>query len=284
MRQLKITQQITVRESKSITSYFNDISKFDLIDPSEESDLAVRIQQGDKLALERLINGNLRFVVSVAKQYQNKGMTLEDLISEGNAGLIKAAKRFDHTKGFKFISYAVWWIRQAIMQALTDTSKAIRVPSNQVQLQRKISVAVLEFMQQNERMPTDQEIAVAVDEPEHKVSFLMNNNFNSNSGDATISEDSKATMFDQIASSSVTDTSLINESLSKDIDEIFNRLPYKEAYVIRYFFGIGLDRTYTKLEIADNLEMSIERIRQIKERALKRIKVNGWTKLLIDYV
>lgn len=284
MRQLKITQQITVRESKSITSYFNDISKFDLIDPSEESDLAVRIQQGDKLALERLINGNLRFVVSVAKQYQNKGMTLEDLISEGNAGLIKAAKRFDHTKGFKFISYAVWWIRQSIMQALTDTAKAIRVPSNQVQLQRKISAAVLEFMQENERMPTDQEIAVAVDEPEHKVSFLMNNNFNSNSGDATISEDSKATMFDQMASSSVTDTSLINESLSKDIDEILNKLPYKEAYVIRHFFGIGLDRTYTKLEIADNLEMSVERIRQIKERALKRIKVNGWTKLLIDYV
>lgn len=254
-----------------------------MIEPEEEADLAERIQQGDKIALERLINGNLRFVVSVAKQYQNKGLPLEDLISEGNAGLIKAAQRFDHTKGFKFISYAVWWIRQAIMQALTDTAKAIRVPSNQIQLQRKIASAVLDFMQEHERMPTIQEVVEVTDEAEHKVSFLMNNSFQGKSGNATLSEDSKSTLFDLMPSSATTDKHLINESLCKDVDEILKRLPYKESYVIRHQFGIGIDSPKSKVEIADDLGMSLERIRQIKEKALKRIRVNGWSKILMDY-
>tara|TARA_Y100000385_G_C13052670_1_gene620556 strand:- start:476 stop:1330 length:855 start_codon:yes stop_codon:yes gene_type:complete len=284
LRQLKITQQITVRESKSITSYFNDISKLELIDASEESDLAVRIQQGDRVALERLVNGNLRFVVSVAKQYQNKGMLLEDLISEGNAGLIKAAEKFDHTKGFKFISYAVWWIRQSIMAALTDTAKSIRVPSNQIQLQRKISSAVLKFMQENERMPTSEEVAKQIDEPEHKVSFLLSNNFSGQSGDAMLSEDTKSTLFDLMPSNDKTDNNLIIESLSKDIEEVLNKLEYRESYIIRHLFGIGIDRPHSKLEISEDLDISFERIRQIKEKALRRIKANGWNKILLDYV
>lgn len=286
MRQLKITQQLTARDSKSITSYFNDINKIELIDPDREVELAVRIQQGDERALKELVEGNLRFVVSVAKQYQNKGIPLEDLISEGNAGLIKAAHRFDHTKGFKFISYAVWWIRQGIMSALTDTAMSIRVPGNQLQLMRNIGYATVEFMQKENRLPTPQEVAELIDEPVHKVEFIMSNNFKATSGDAPIAHDATTTLFD-VTSSPLEygpEKKVYKDSLTTDVEQILNKLPSREAYVIRNYFGIGLERSKTRLEIAEDLDMSLERIRQIKEKALRRIRDNGWTKILVDYV
>lgn len=286
MRQLKITQQLTARDSKAITSYFNDINKIDLIDPDREVELAVRIQQGDERALKELIEGNLRFVVSVAKQYQNKGIPLEDLISEGNSGLIKAAQKFDHTKGFKFISYAVWWIRQAIMAALTDTARSIRIPANQLMLMRKVGYATIDFMQEKNREPTAEELSELIDEPVHKVEFIMSNNFQAKSGDAPIAHDATATLFDMMPSPGKygPEKQTYKDSLTTDVEQVLERLPTREAYVIRNYFGIGLDRPKTRLEIAEDMDMSLERIRQIKEKALRRIRANGWTKLLIDYV
>lgn len=286
MRQLKITQQLTARDSKAITSYFNDVNKIDLIDPDREVELAERIQQGDERALNELIEGNLRFVVSVAKQYQNKGIPLEDLISEGNAGLIKAAQKFDHTKGFKFISYAVWWIRQSIMSALTETARSIRIPANQLQLMRRVGYASVEFMQDKNRPPTPEEVAELIDEPVHKVQFIMSNNFQASSGDAPIAHDATTTLFDITSSPSEygPEKKVYKDSLTTDVEQVLDRLPTREAYVIRNYFGIGLDRPKTRLEIAEDMDMSLERIRQIKEKALRRIRANGWTKLLVDYV
>lgn len=283
MRQLKISKQITTRESKSITAYFNDINRYPLIDAQEEADLAVKIKKGDKQALQRLINGNLRFVVSVAKQYQKKGLNLEDLISEGNIGLITAAERFDHTKGFKFISYAVWWIRQSIMKSLGDNSRAIRIPQNQVQLQRRISNATIMFMQEKNRLPTDEEIAKIVEEPVDKVTFLNSNNFNGVSGDAVITEDSTATLFDFMSSSNVTDKNLIDESLNTDLNYLLDKLTDRQSYIIKCFFGIGVE-AMSLIEIADDLGISQERVRQIKERVIKIMRVKGWDKILKDYV
>jgi RNA polymerase primary sigma factor len=286
LRQLKITQQLTARDSKSITGYFNDINKIGLIEPEREAELAVRIQQGDERALKELIEGNLRFVVSVAKQYQNKGIPLEDLISEGNSGLIKAAQKFDHTKGFKFISYAVWWIRQAIMAALTETARSIRVPANQLMLMRKVGYATIDFMQDKNREPTAEELSELIDEPVHKIEFIMSNNFQAKSGDAPIAHDATTTLFDLTSSPSEygAEKQTYKDSLTTDIEQVLDRLPAREAYVIRNYFGIGLDRPKTRLEIAEEMDMSLERIRQIKEKALRRIRNNGWTKLLVDYV
>lgn len=286
MRQLKITQQLTARDSKSITGYFNDINKIGLIEPEREAELAVRIQQGDERALKELIEGNLRFVVSVAKQYQNKGIPLEDLISEGNSGLIKAAQKFDHTKGFKFISYAVWWIRQAIMAALTETARSIRIPANQLMLMRKVGYATIDFMQDKNREPTAEELSELIDEPVHKIEFIMSNNFQAKSGDAPIAHDATTTLFDLTSSPSEygAEKQTYKDSLTTDIEQVLDRLPAREAYVIRNYFGIGLDRPKTRLEIAEEMDMSLERIRQIKEKALRRIRTNGWTKLLVDYV
>ena len=285
MRQLKITQQITVRENKSITSYFNEISKYDLIEADEEAELAERIQQGDKKALERLVNCNLRFVVSVAKQYQRKGLTLEDLIGYGNVGLIKAAEKFDHTKGFKFISYAVWWIRQSIMQALGNESRAIRLPQNQLQLQRQIGNETLQFLQQHERLPTDEEIAEIVDVPAYKVSFLNNNNFTGVSADAPVAgAEDGYNMYDRMASDSVTDAHLQAQSLSNDVQAIFEKMPRNEAFVIKNHFGIGGGHPMSNVEIGEILDISAERVRQLKERGLRRIRNNGWHKILQDYV
>jgi len=285
LRQLKITQQITVRENKSITSYFNEISKYDLIEAEEEAELAERIQQGDKKALERLVNCNLRFVVSVAKQYQRKGLTLEDLIGYGNVGLIKAAEKFDHTKGFKFISYAVWWIRQSIMQALGNESRAIRLPQNQLQLQRQIGNETLQFLQQHERLPTDEEIAEIVDVPAYKVSFLNNNNFTGVSADAPVAgAEDGYNMYDRMASDSVTDAHLHTQSLSSDVQAIFEKMPRNEAFVIKNHFGIGGGHPMSHVEIGEILDVSSERVRQLKERGLRRIRNNGWHKILQDYV
>jgi RNA polymerase primary sigma factor len=285
LRQLKITQQLTVRDSKSINGYFSDINKIPMIDAEDEALLAERIQKGDKIALKKLVEGNLRFVVSVAKQYQNNGVPLEDLISEGNAGLIKAAEKFDHTKGFKFISYAVWWIRQSIMTCLSEHSRAIRMPANQLALLKKIREASIEFLQDEGREPNSRELSNMIDAPIEKIEWLQNNSLSTLSMDVKLSEDDKSsTLGDLLESGDVTDSNSIKESLSKDINDILEKLPYREAFVIKHYFGIGLNRSYTREEISSELELSMERTRQLQERAIRRIRKNGWSKLLLDYV
>ena len=286
MRQLKIQQQITVRESKSVTSYFNDINKEPMVEPDEESDLAIKIQQGDKAALERLIKANLRFVVSVAKQYQNKGLNLEDLISEGNIGLVKAAERFDHTKGFKFISYAVWWIRQSIMHALGEYSRQIRLPQNQIGLLRKINSEVIEFMQRYDREPTPHELSEKIGEPVDKVEFLLNSNFNASSLDAPLSDGSgdDFSMHNILSSTVETDKEVMRQSLSTDISKILDELSERQAYILSRTFGIGCAHAETLEEISEELGLSRERVRQIKDTTIRKIKAKGWDKLLIEYL
>ena len=286
MRQLKIQQQITVRESKSVTSYFNDINKEPMVEPDEESDLAIKIQKGDKAALERLIKANLRFVVSVAKQYQNKGLNLEDLISEGNIGLVKAAERFDHTKGFKFISYAVWWIRQSIMHALGEYSRQIRLPQNQIGLLRKINGEVIEFMQRYDREPTPQELSEKIGEPVDKIEFLLNSNFNASSLDAPLSDGSgdDFSMHNILSSTVETDKEVMRQSLSTDITKILDELSERQAYILKRTFGIGCAHAETLDEIGEELGISRERVRQIKDTSIRRIRDKGWDKILIEYL
>ena len=286
MRQLKIQQQITVRESKSVTSYFNDINKEQMVEPDEESDLAIKIQQGDKAALQKLIKANLRFVVSVAKQYQNKGLPLEDLISEGNIGLVKAAERFDHTKGFKFISYAVWWIRQSIMHALGEYSRQIRLPQNQIGLLRKINSEVIEFMQRYDREPTPQELSEKIGEPVDKVEFLLNSNFNASSLDAPLnnSNSDDFSMHNILSSTVETDDEVMRQSLSTDISKILDELSERQAYILKRAFGVGCAHAETLDEIGEELGISRERVRQIKDTTIRRIRDKGWDKILIEYL
>ena len=286
MRQLKIQQQITVRESKSVTSYFNDINKEPMVEPNEESDLAIKIQKGDKAALERLIKANLRFVVSVAKQYQNKGLNLEDLISEGNIGLVKAAERFDHTKGFKFISYAVWWIRQSIMHALGEYSRQIRLPQNQIGLLRKINSEVIEFMQRYDREPTPQELSEKIGEPVDKVEFLLNSNFNASSLDAPLnnSNSDDFSMHNILSSTVETDDEVMRQSLSTDISKILDELSERQAYILKRAFGVDCAHAETLDEIGEELGISRERVRQIKDTTIRRIRDKGWDKILIEYL
>lgn len=287
MRQLKIQQQITVRESKSVTSYFNDINKEQMVGPDEESDLAIKIQQGDKAALQKLIKANLRFVVSVAKQYQNKGLPLEDLISEGNMGLVKAAEKFDHTKGFKFISYAVWWIRQSIMHALGEYSRQIRLPQNQIGLLRKINGEVIEFMQRYDREPTSHELSKKLGEPVDKIEFLLNSNFNASSLDAPLSNNGSSddfSMHNTLPSTAETDKEVMRQSLSTDINKILDELTERQAYILKRTFGIGCAHAETLEEISEELGLSRERVRQIKDTTIRKIKAKGWDKLLIEYL
>ena len=286
MRQLKIQQQITVRESKSVTSYFNDINKEPMVEPNEESDLAIKIQKGDKAALERLIKANLRFVVSVAKQYQNKGLNLEDLISEGNIGLVKAAERFDHTKGFKFISYAVWWIRQSIMHALGEYSRQIRLPQNQIGLLRKINSEVIEFMQRYDREPTPHELSQIIGEPVDKIEFLLNSNFNASSLDAPLSDGSgdDFSMHNILSSTVETDKEVMRQSLSTDIIKVLDELSERQAYILKRAFGVGCAHAETLDEIGEELGISRERVRQIKDTTIRRIRDKGWDKILIEYL
>lgn len=286
MRQLKIQQQITVRESKSVTSYFNDINKEQMVEPDEEYDLAIKIQQGDKAALQKLIRANLRFVVSVAKQYQNKGLPLEDLISEGNMGLVKAAEKFDHTKGFKFISYAVWWIRQSIMHALGEYSRQIRLPQNQIGLLRKINGEVIEFMQRYDREPTSHELSEKIGEPVDKIEFLLNSNFNASSLDAPLSDGSgdDFSMHNILSSTVETDKEVMRQSLSTDINKILDELSERQAYILKRTFGIGHTQAETLEEISEELGLSRERVRQIKDTTIRKIKAKGWDKILIEYL
>ena len=273
MRQLKISKSITNRTSQSLERYLQEIGKEDLVSTDEEVELAQRIRQGDQKALDKLTRANLRFVVSVAKQYQNQGLSLPDLIDEGNLGLIKAAKKFDETRGFKFISYAVWWIRQSILQALADQSREIRLPLNQVGLNNRISKEISKFEQENQRRPSAEELAQRLDMPLEKVASALKAFYRTVSVDEPVADGDDKCMADTLANDDVpsTDATLTQESLSKEVDRALNQLQGKEREILRLCFGIGCSEM-TLEEIGDKFNLTRERVRQIKEKAIRKLK------------
>lgn len=285
MRQLKISKSITNRESASLDKYLQEIGHEELLTTDEEVELAQRIRKGDKRALERLTKANLRFVVSVAKQYQNQGLSLPDLINEGNVGLIKAAEKFDETRGFKFISYAVWWIRQSILQAIAEQSRLVRLPLNQVGSVNKIARELSRFEQEHERKPSVDEIAERVDLPEDKIADAMKANSRHVSMDAPIADGEDSSMIDFLSGdSSNTDRELAIESLKAEVSRILKLLTDKEQKVLRAFFGIDGSPEMTLDEIGEKYNLTRERVRQIKEKALHRLRRNTKNKLLKSYL
>ncbi len=286
MRQLKITKSITNRESASLDKYLQEIGREELITAEEEVILAKKIKEGDQRALEKLTRANLRFVVSVAKQYQNQGLSLPDLINEGNLGLIKAAKRFDETRGFKFISYAVWWIRQSILQALAEQSRIVRLPLNQVGSLNKINKAYSKLEQEFEREPSAEELADILDLPIDKVSDTMKVSGRHVSMDAPFTNGEESSLLDVLVNhdSPKADIGLMNESLSKEIDRALSTLTERERDVVKLFFGIGLNHGLTLEEIGDKFDLTRERVRQIKEKAIRRLRHSSRSKLLQQYL
>ena len=273
MRQLKITKSITNRESASLDKYLQEIGKEELISVEEEVELAQRIRKGDQEALERLTKANLRFVVSVAKQYQNQGLSLPDLINEGNLGLIKAAEKFDETRGFKFISYAVWWIRQSILQALAEQSRIVRLPLNQVGSLNKINKAFARFEQEHERTPSAEELANELELPKEKVTDTLRVAGRHISVDAPFADGEDNSLLDVLvnADSPNADRGLINESLATEVDRALEILTERERDIIRYFFGIGCSEM-TLEEIGEKFDLTRERVRQIKEKAIRKLR------------
>ena len=286
MRQLKITKSITNRETASLDKYLQDIGKEELITAEEEVELAKKIHSGDHDALEKLTKANLRFVVSVAKQYQNQGLSLPDLINEGNLGLIKAAKRFDETRGFKFISYAVWWIRQSILQALAEQSRLVRLPLNQVGSLNKIKKATSRLEQRFERAPLVDEIAELMELPEYKVDKAMKITTRYVSVDAPINQEEDTKFLDVFISDDVpkTDSYLMRESLNKEIQRSLATLTNKERDVINLYYGLGMAHGMTLEEIGAKFDLTRERVRQIKEKAIRRLKHTSRSKLLKAYL
>ncbi len=286
MRQLKITKSITNRESASLDKYLQEIGREELITAEEEVQLAKKIRDGDQRALEKLTKANLRFVVSVAKQYQNQGLSLPDLINEGNLGLIKAAKRFDETRGFKFISYAVWWIRQSILQALAEQSRIVRLPLNQVGSLNKINKAYSKLEQEFERPPSDYELAHVLDLPEDKISDTLKVSGRHVSMDAPFQAGEDGSLVDVLVNhdSPRADGQLMNESLSKEIDRALSTLTERERDVIKLFFGIGIPHGLTLEEIGAKFDLTRERVRQIKEKAVRRLRHSSRSKLLQQYL
>ncbi len=283
MRQLKITQSITNRESQSLDKYLHEIGKVDLITAEEEVILAQKIREGDQAALERLTKTNLRFVVSVAKQYQNQGLTLGDLINEGNLGLIKAAKRFDETKGFKFISYAVWWIRQSILQAIAEQSRIVRLPLNQVGSLSKISKAFSRLEQEFEREPSPEELADNLETTVEKISDTLSNSGRHVSMDAPFVQGEENTLLDVLENSDPnTDSALINESLSEEIKRSLSTLTEREREIIVLFFGLSTNHPLSLEEIGEKFNLTRERVRQIKDKALQRLRHTSRSKILIS--
>lgn len=285
MRQLKITKSITNRESASLDKYLQEIGKEDLINVEEEVELAQRIKKGDHEALEKLTRANLRFVVSVAKQYQNQGLTLPDLINEGNLGLIKAAEKFDETRGFKFISYAVWWIRQSILQALAEQSRIVRLPLNQVGSLNKINKAFSRFEQEFERKPTPEELAEALELPREKVVDTLRVSGRHISVDAPFVDGEDNSLLDVLpnADSPIADRALLTESLIREIDRALATLTEREREIIKCFFGIGVQEM-TLEEIGEKFGLTRERVRQIKEKAIRRLRHTSRSKLLKSYL
>jgi RNA polymerase primary sigma factor len=286
MRQLKISKSITNRETASLDKYLQDIGKEELITAEEEVNLAQRIKQGDQIALEKLCKANLRFVVSVAKQYQNQGLSLPDLINEGNVGLIKAAGRFDETRGFKFISYAVWWIRQSILQALAEQSRIVRLPLNQVGSLGKISKATSKLEQIYERPPSLNELAREMDVPEHKVAETIKMGTRIVSMDAPIDQDEDTKLLDVFVAVDTPDTdeNLIRESLAMEVQRSLATLTEKEREILNMFYGIGYPYGYTLEEIGSAFDLTRERVRQIKEKAIRRLKHSSRSSLLRSYL
>lgn len=285
MRQLKITKSITNRESDSLDKYLQEIGHEELISVEEEVELAQRIKKGDRKALEKLTKANLRFVVSVAKQYQNQGLSLPDLINEGNVGLIKAAEKFDETRGFKFISYAVWWIRQSILQAIAEQSRIVRLPLNQVGSVNKINRALNKFEQENERRPSIDEIADKVDIPHDKIEEAMKVNSRHVSVDAPFAEGEDNSLLDVLPNndSPMADKTLVLESLREEINRALQTLNERERNIIEVFFGINQPEM-TLEEIGDKYGLTRERVRQIKEKAIRRLRHNTKNKLLKSYL
>jgi len=286
MRQLKITKQVTNRETASLDKYLQEIGKVDLITADEEVELAQRIKAGDQVALEKLTKANLRFVVSVAKQYQNQGLTLPDLINEGNLGLIKAAQRFDETRGFKFISYAVWWIRQSILQALAEQSRIVRLPLNKIGSINKINKTFAFLEQSHERPPSAEEIAKELDMTINDVKESMKNSGRHVSMDAPLVEGEDSNLYDVLRSgeSPNPDKDLLHESLRTEIERALETLTPREADVIRLYFGLANQHPMTLEEIGETFDLTRERVRQIKEKAIRRLKHTSRSKILKTYL
>jgi len=286
MRQLKITKQVTNRETASLDKYLQEIGKVDLITAEEEVELAQRIKAGDQIALEKLTKANLRFVVSVAKQYQNQGLTLPDLINEGNLGLIKAAQRFDETRGFKFISYAVWWIRQSILQALAEQSRIVRLPLNKIGSINKINKTYAFLEQAHERAPSAEEIAKELDMTINDVKESLKNSGRHVSMDAPLVEGEDSNLYDVLNSgeSPNPDKTLLHESLRTEIERALETLTPREADVVRLYFGLGKQHAMTLEEIGETFDLTRERVRQIKEKAIRRLKHTSRSKILKTYL
>ena len=285
MRQLKISKSITSRESHALDRYLTEIGREDLLSLDDEIELSQRIRKGDKEALDRLVRANLRFVVSVAKQYQNQGLPLPDLITEGNIGLIKAAEKFDETRGFKFISYAVWWIRQTILQALAEQSRIVRLPLNQVSAVSRMKKVIQQFEQEYERKPSAQELAELTDVAEDKIHDALRSDGRHVSVDAPFQEGEANSLLDVMTNPDMpsTDNVMMGESLTLEIDRVLSSLKEREELVIRMSFGIG-EREMTLDEIGDKLGLTRERVRQIKEKAIKHLRESGMSKQLKAYL
>ena len=285
MRQLKIGDKITKRDDAALDKYLVDISREKLISTDEEVELAQKIHKGDQRALNKLVRANLRFVVSVAKQYQNQGLSLNDLVNEGNIGLVKAAQKFDETRGFKFISYAVWWIRQSILQAISEQSRIVRMPLNQVGFQSKLSKAIVNFEQENERRPSVQELADILETDEEKVREALGTNGKKVSVDAPFQDEESGSLIDIMTDETApaTDNKMERESLSKDLDAALGTLSDRERQVLKMLFGIGCNEMPAD-EGANTLSLTRERVRQIKERALKRLRESNNIDILAKYL
>jgi len=286
MRQLKISKQVTNRETASLDKYLQEIGKVDLITADEEVSLAQRIRAGDRAALEKLTKANLRFVVSVSKQYQNQGLSLPDLINEGNLGLIKAANRFDETRGFKFISYAVWWIRQSILQALAEQSRIVRLPLNKIGAINKINKAYARLEQEFEREPNFEEIALLLEISENEVKDSIRNSGRHVSMDAPLMQDEDNNMYDVLRSDDIPtpESGLIYESLRKEVERAISTLTPRESDVIRFYFGLNGSYPMTLEEIGEKFELTRERVRQIKEKAIRRLKTTSRSNILQSYL
>jgi RNA polymerase primary sigma factor len=287
MRQLKITKSITNRESQSLEKYLQEIGKVELVSPEDEVKLARLIKQGDQKALDRLTKGNLRFVVSVAKQYQNQGLSLPDLINEGNLGLIKAAQRFDETRGFKFISYAVWWIRQSILQSLAEQARIVRLPLNKVGLTNRIQKTYSQLEQQFEREPSTEEVAEALEMDVEEVAASMGISARHVSMDSPMSEGEENTLLDVLENPNAekTDGDLVyNQSLKTEIERSLTTLTERQKEVICFFFGIGVDHPMSLEDIGEKFSLTRERVRQIKDKAITKLKTNTRCQVLRTYL
>jgi RNA polymerase primary sigma factor len=286
MRQLKIVKQVTNRDAESLDKYFQEISKIGLITADEEVELALKIKAGNSKALDALVSANLRFVVSVAKQYQGQGLKLSDLINEGNLGLVKAAKRFDETRGFKFISYAVWWIRQAIMQGLAEQSRIVRLPLNKIGSINKIKKIYARLEQNEQRMPTHKEIAKQLDMTESEVEQSLKNSSRHVSMDAPFKEGEDSNLYNVLQSgdSPRPDSQLMAQSLKIEIERALGTLTYKEAKVIKMFYGIGNEAMSSLEEIGEKFDLTRERVRQVKQKAIRRLQSGSKTQMLKTYL